>query len=620
MTSHFGNPLRCCLAVGLCFTCPASLAWAQQASIGAIAPKGPAIIRPYLAPEVPPVRVANSPRLSQLVRAGTLYLTVQDAIALALENNIDIEIARYNPLIAAWNLKRAEAGGTLPGVPSNASQAGSVAAGQGVAGSQAAAGVGILGTGGNRGQTTNASIQQIGPVTQTLDPIIQEASTFSHTSTPQPNAIQSVVQVLITDTRTHAASYQQGTLSGGSVTVSYNDHYLNENAPTDVLNPSTAPNLSISAQHNLLRGFGISVNARTITVAKSNLALSDLSFKTQVIGIVTQVLNVYYGLASAYEDVKAKKTTADVAQTFFANVKRQVELGSLAPSETIVAENQAITSRRALIDAETTLQQQELQLKNLISRDGTADPVLRTARIVPTDTFVIPEQDDLPPLDEMVKQALSNRSDLAVEQQNLKNTEISSLGTKNGVLPTLGVFAAESQAGLAGMPRTVITPASVETANPYFIGGLGTALGQVFRRNFPTERAGAFYVAELRNRQAQADYAIDQLQFRQTQLTVRKDLNQIQVDVLNYVIALRQARARYDAAVHNLQLQQQLFAAEQKKFNLGASIPYNVIQQQRDLITAQSTQAAGLAAYSTARIALERTLGTLLSGYHVTLR
>ncbi|MFN7995880.1 MAG: TolC family protein [Bryobacteraceae bacterium] len=614
-----GIAVRKYIAVGLCLVYPASFGWSQQLSIEPIRASGPGLIRPYLGPEVPPIRLANSPRLGELVRAGFLHLTAQDAIALALENNIDLEVSRYNPLIATWNVTRAQAGGTLPGVPSNASQAGSVAVGQGVSGSQAAAGVSILGTGSSKGQGTNASIQQIGPITQTLDPIVQEASTFSHTSTPQPNTVQSVVQVLETDTRAHSASVQQGTLTGGSFTANYTEHYLNENAPTDVLNPSSAPNISITGQHNLLRGFGVAVNARTITVAKMNVHMSDLQFVTQVSNLVARVLDAYYTLAGAYENQKAKRTASGTADAFFKNVKEQVRLGALAPSEAINAESQAITSRGALVDAEATLAQQEIQLKSLLSRNGTGDPVLRNVHIVPTDPIKIPERDDLPGLDEMVKQAIANRTDLVSQQESEKATEVSNLGTKNGVLPTAGLFGSLSQAGLAGTARTVAAGPFTETADPYFVGGIGKALGQMFRRDFPTERGGAFFFAPIHNQQSQADYAIDQLQYRQNQLSDRKNVNQVEVDVQNYVVALQQARARYNAAVQNRILQEQLLAGEQKRFGLGSSVPYNVILQQRDLTNAQSTEIAALVSYSSARIGLDRTLGVLLTANHVSL-
>ncbi len=595
--------------------CSLSLLGAQELSIEPIRPSAFIFRRPYLGAEVPPVRLANSGRLRDLVRAGNLYLTVQDALALALENNVDLEIARYNPILSAWQLQRSEAGGALPGVPSAAAQAGSVASGQGVAGSQAAAGVTIGGVRTGNG-TGNATITQVGPVTQNLDPSIQETTAFSHTSTPQANATQSITSILVTKTRAYTLSLQQGFLSGGSATLTYSEHYLNENAPTDVLNPSSAPSLAISFQHNLLRGFGVGVNSRTIAVSKTNLKTSDLNFRTQVIGVVVNVLNLYYGLVAADEDVKAKQSALDVAQQFYENNKQQVEIGTLAPLDVTTAEARVASSQNDLLVSQTNLQQQEVRLKNVLSRTGVADPVLATARIVALDRIAVPDQDDLPPLKELVEKALVNRSDLAAQLSSVTNAEISALGTRNGVLPSLQVIGGETQAGLAGTAR----PASLfGFADPYFVGGVGTGLGQVFRRDFPTERIGAFFQASIGNHQAQADYGIDQLQLRQTQLSTRKQFNQVMVDVSNYAVALHQARVRHEAALKNRALQEQLLAAEREKFSLGASTPFNVLQQQRDLTAAQSTELSALVAYNDARVALDQTLGTTLEANHVSI-
>ncbi len=612
------------IAIGLCLT---SLTWAQE--IAPVRSKAPSIVRAYLPVTVPPIRLSNSERLGQLIRAGMLYLTAQDAIALVLENNIDLEVSRYNPFISQWQLERAQAGGALPGVPGGASQAGSVATGQGVVGSQAAAGVTAPGATSTGGRTANATISQIGPVTPNLDPIVQETTTFSHTSSPQVDSVQSEVLNLIQATHVYSGSYQQGIISGGIAQVSYSEHFLSENAPTDVLNPSVAPSLSGSIQYNFLRGFGVAANARTITVARMNLNTTDLNFKNQVIGLVSQVLNLYYNLAGDYEDLRAKRGASETAQTFLKDTKRQIEIGSVAPSDLITAESQAATSTQAVVDSEATLEEQELSLKNLISRTGAADPLLANVRIMPIDSITIPDSDNLLPVDQMVRQALTNRPDLASELASEKSNEVNSLGTKNGILPTLQGVAVESQAGLAGAPRTVSicvpgmpgTPPScvVEHADPRFDGGIGTALDQIFRRDFATEIAGVFYQSPLRNRQAQADYSIDLLQLRQTQLTNRKDLNQVEVDVRNGVVALQQARARLDAAVRNRTLQQALFDAETRRFRLEASTPYNVAIQQRDLINAQSSAVAATVAYSTARVTLDQTLGITLEANHVTI-
>ncbi|MGO9262003.1 MAG: TolC family protein [Bryobacteraceae bacterium] len=611
--------LRESMAVLLSLVCPASAGWAQQASIAPAPASAPSLLRPYLAPEVPPARLGNSPRLAGLVRAGTLYLSAQDAVALALENNIDIEIVRYNFPILDWNLTRAEAGGLLPGVPSNASQAGTVASGQGVLGSQQAAGVSIPGSTSGRTLSTNASISQVGTVTQTLDPIVQESSTFSHTTTVEPDSQQSITPVLVSATRAYTASLQQGLLTGGSFTLSYSDHYLNENSPTDQLNPSSAPSLSLSVQHNLLQGFGLAVNGRTITVARMNRDTADLGFQTTVTGVISQVLNVYYSLAAAYEDLSAKASAAATAAAFLGDVKERVRIGTSAGSEIVAAESQAVSTEQARVDSETTIQQQEIQLKSLLSRTGTADPVLRSVRILPVDPIRIPDRDDIPPLEELVRQAIANRTDLASERESEATSKIGNLGTKSAVLPTGVVFASTSQTGLAGTGRPVVGAGPAGTPPSSLVGGIGTALGQVFRRDYPSESLGAAYFTPLRNRQALADHAIDELTLRQAQLSDRRDLNQVQVDIGNYVIALRQARARYEATVRNRILQEELYQGERRRFELGASIAYNVNQQQRDLVAAQSSEVAARVAYITARVALERTTGELLSANHVSL-
>jgi outer membrane protein TolC len=431
--------------------------------------------------------------------------------------------------------------------------------------------------------------------------------------------VQTITPVLISNTRVYTGSLQEGFLSGGAVTLSYSNHYLNENTPTDVLNPSEAPNLSISFQHYLLQGFGVAVNSRTITVSKINLSTSFLNFKTQVIGTVSNVLSVYYSLVADSEDIKAKQGALESARKFYEDNKKQVQIGTLSPLDVTTAESQVASTERDLVDSQTAFQQQELQLKNLISRTGGAEPVLADVHIIPVDRIVMPERDDFPPLKDMLQRALANRSDLAAERASLHGTEVSALGTRNGVLPVLVPFGAESQAGLAGTPHTLSFGRYSETADPYFVGGVGNALGQVFRRNFPTERVGVYFQASLQNRQAQADYGIDQLQLRQQQLTTAKDFNQVAVDVSNYVVALQQARARYEAAVKNRVLDEQLLDAEQKKFALGASTPYNVIQQQRDLAAARATEISTLASYSDARIALDQTLGTTLETNHISI-
>jgi len=613
-------------ALILCYATLAAPLLPQQIGIEPVRPTGRIYKRPYLPVEVPAVRLRNSPRMADLLRAGKLYLTAQDAVEIALENNIDIEISRYNKAASEWQLERVQAGGALAGVPSSASQAFSVAAGQGVQGSQSSAGVsGGGGNGGGSRNTSNANISQVGPVTQVLDPSFQETTTFGHQTTPQQNTTQSLTSALVSKTRAFTGTFSQGLLSGGSVSATFRDNYLNENSPTDVLNPSSATSLSVSANHNLLRGFGADVNGRNIEIAKVNLNTSDLNFKTQVTGLVVNVLDSYYALVASHEDLRAKTTAVEVAQQFHEDSKKQLEFGTLTPLDVTNAESQLVGSRQNLDISQTSLQQQELQLKNMLSRTGIADPLLRSVQIVPLDRIEITASDELPPLKELVAQALANRSDLAAERASLTTSEISALGTRNGILPTAQVFATVSQSGLAGSakPLNLYDPTTGRTfvlaPDAYFVGGIGTALGQVFRRNFPNENAGAAFSASIGNNTAQADFGIDQLQLRQRQLTTQKSRNQAQVDVLNAVIALQQSRAKHEAAVRSRILNEQLLSAEQKKYALGASTPYLVVQMQRDLSNATAAEISALVAWSNARIALEQATGTTLEKHHISI-
>ncbi|MGH9582565.1 MAG: TolC family protein [Bryobacteraceae bacterium] len=619
--------IRQFLSLLLCCAISAPLIWAQQqAAIAPIRPKAPIFLRPYQATTIPPIRLANSGRIDSLIRAGKLYLTVQDAIALAIENNIDVEVARYNPITDAWNVELDQAGGALPGVPAGSSRVGAVATGQGVQGSQAAAGVSVA-TGGRASTgASNVSITQLGPVTPVLDPVFQETDAFSHISSPGPNYVLSGVYNLVSKTRGYVSAISQGYLLGGNVSLDYTESYLNENASSNFLNPSVEPVLSFSLNQNLLEGFGVALNARFITVAEENLKTNPLQFKTTVISVVVNVLDLYYGLVADYEDVRAKQSALKVAQDFYANNKKQVQIGTLAPLDITTAEAQVASSQQALVVSQTTLQQQQTQLKNLISRTGLADPLLAEAQIIPVDQIEVPKTDHLPPLDQLIATAMANRSDIQAGQVGVENAKTSALGTANGVLPQLVALAGTSNEGLAGVPVTTVIPATrtqpahMVAPSPYFVGGLGNATAQIFRRNFPSEDGGAAFAERLRNRTAQADYGIDQLSLRQTELQYRKDVDGVAVDVSNQVIGLRQARAQYQAAVHNRILDQQLLDAEQKKFSLGASTPYNVVTQESALATAQSAEIAAELAYSNARVALSETLGTTLENNNVTLQ
>jgi len=579
-------------------------------------PKAPVVVRPYKAAVVPPVRLKNSDRLRRLIRAGKLYLTVQDALALAIENNLDLEVDRYGPIAAEWQLERQQAGGPLRGVTNGNSLINQATSGQGIAGSQVSAGL-VGGTGGGGGASAGAAVvSQIGPITPNLDPVLQNATFFAHTTAPQANTIQSQTPALVDTRHVYNTFVQEGLLTGGFVQVSANESYLKENTPTDYLNPSVAPVVQVFIRQNFLQGFGVGVNSRFIRVAEKSVGLAQETFRSQLLNLVANVLNLYWDLASGNEDVRARERSLAVAQKFYDDSKKQIELSALARVDIYRARAELTTRQQEFAIAQSTVRQQENLLKNALSRNGLEDPLIDQAEVVPLDHIEVPKEDELPPLRELVARALAKRPDVELDKLNQENAEISALGTRSGILPILQGTGVLSESGLSG---TAVPQADGTTADPYYVGGLGNALGQVFRNNFPNRRASVLFAANFHNRTAQGDYGIDQLQLRQNELVTRRSLNQLVVDISNQVIALRQARARYSAAVDTRVLDEQLLEKEQRKFSLGASTINDLVVVQRSLAAAREAEVAALASYSHARVALDQVMGETLEKNNVSV-
>ncbi len=603
------------VAILLAGSCVISQLPAQELPQVVMRPQAPIFWRPYLGATLPPVQLKNSNRLYGLIRAGKLYLTVQDAIAAAIENNLDLEVSRYGPVAAQWNLERLQAGGALPGVSGANTLVSQVTSGQGVAGSQLSAGVGN-GGGGGGGGGTNAVVSQIGPITPNLDPVLQHATIFSHATTPQANTTQSQTNALVDVTHRYNTLVQEGLLSGGTVQVSANDSYLKENAPTNILNPSVAPVVQVFVRHNFLQGFGVGVNSRFIRVAEKQIGAAGETFRSQLLNLVSNVLNLYWGLVSNNDDLRVRRQALDAAQKFLDDTKKQIDLGVIAKVELYRAQSEVSTRKQEQDISQATVRQQEILLKNTLSRNGLEDPLIDAAEIVPLDRIEVPDQDDLPGLRDLLTRALAKRPDVLLSKISNENAEISALGTANGVLPFLQGIAATTQRGLSG---TDVPQPNGDQADPYYVGGLGKALGQVFRRNFYDRRGQVTFQGRMGNHVAQADYGIEQLQLRQGDLIERRNMNQIVVDISNQMIALRQARARYSQAVDTRALQEQLLEKEQQMFNYGTATMNDVVASRRTLLNAQLAEVIALSSYKRSRVALDQTLGETLEANHVSI-
>ena len=568
-------------------------------------------IQPYRAPDIAPIRMANSGRLYDLIRAGHLYLTAEDAIALAIENNLDLEVDRYGPQIADWQLQRANAGGPLRGVPSASAQVSSVNSGVGVAGSAASAGLGGGGGGGGVGGGGNATIQQVGAITPNLDPTLQATTTFSHLTTPQANTVQSQINAVVDNSRQYNGLLQQGLMTGGYFQYRNYEQYLNENAPSNVLNPTSAPRMDLILKQNLLSGFGTKLNSRGIRIAGVNVIAARESFRAQLLNLVASVLNLYWDYVAASDELKLRRHALEITDKFLEDTKYEISVGAIAGVELPRAQAEVASRRQDVVIAEANMRQKAVQLKDALSHRE--DPALEAADIVALDRVEVPDSETLAPMRELVATAMAKRPDVAVAKFRAQTDEMNLIGTTNPLLPSLQVQLQTYNRGVAGTPQ----PSGGEASN-YFIGSYGTALGQVFRRDFPNNIANVQFSAAIHNRQAQADYGIDQLQFRQSQVRDQKDRNQILVDVASQLSALQQARGRYQTARDTRVLQEQLLAAERRRSYGPQTFTY-IMADQRALITAQLSEMNAASSYVRVRIALDQVLGETLERNHITL-
>jgi outer membrane protein len=584
----------------------------------------PNLIDPYRPIHVDEPGLTNSPRLDQLVHDGKLEITLQDAVELALENSLDIVVQRYFPWVADTGILKAQSGGFGGSVP----------------GAQFA------------GSSSNTPLLN-------FDPVITSTVLADSRRTPVNNPLTSGTGTGTTTTTTpaglgsHTAQYNfqyaQGFQTGTNVFVSWNNTRSSTSSIFNLFNPAVQSSIFVGFQQQLLNGFGTSVNSRNIRIAKNNRKIADWAFTQQAITTVTNTITAYWELVYARENVKVQQQAVDVAAKLYGDNKKQLEIGTMAPLDVTRAESELATDRQNLIVAQTVQLQNEQILKNAISKDPLA-PNMINVEIIPTELPVRPEAVEAPTFEEGVKEAFAKRPELQEQALNLLNGEIDVQATRNALLPvatlsaqygTVGLSgnslntASQSVAGSAvvdangnpvnginpitGLPVPIFLPTTQTTVTGTTNNGLSSALSQAFHSQFPDFNAQLTLTLPLRNRSAQADNQRAILTQRQLEAQLQQLKNAALLDVRNSYIALVQDRAQVDAAAKARELQQQTFDAEQKKYQLGASTVYLVIQTQRDLIAAQGTELRALANLVEAKANYERALGRTLEVNRVTV-
>ena len=590
-------------------------------------------ISPYEAKPVASVNLQNSQRIFDLMHAGELYLSLADAIALALENNLDIEVERYLPRIARTDIQRAQGGGLLRGVsllvdeppPGIGGSTGPLLTTLTASPTPAPAvnsnfsDVALITQQQNDLSVTGALPLSSGPTIPQYDPAISGLLNWAHQSTVEYNPlITGSSNWLAANVLNGNIGWAQGFSPGTQLSVTFDNTRLTSDAARYTYDPILNSSLGFTITQPLLRGFGIELNRRYIHIAKNNQKIADLVFQQQVIDTVAGIARLYTDLVSLNEDLKVKREALRLAERLYEDNQNKVQQGQQAPIEVTRAQAQVAASRQGLVSAEGLVEQQELIVKTALTRGGLANPAIRAAHIIVTDTVTAPGTEAVQPVEDLIALAVRNRPDLAQAGIQVENSQISLKGSLNALRPELDVVGTVQNGGLSGdvnPAALALTPGAA-----LYPGGYGTALGQIFRNNFPTYAVGLQLNLPLRNRVAQADAVRDELQVRQSQLRRQQFEDQVRLEVADAYVAMQQARAAYEAAVQSRVLQEQSVDVEQATFDVGLATNYLVIQYQTYLAQARSTEVAAKGAYAKAKVALDRATASTLEVNQVSIQ
>jgi outer membrane protein TolC len=595
-------------------TVTASAGAQTNASVSLHEPKSRNPLSSYSPRQVPEPQLTNSPLLTQLMRDGKLYLSLQDAIRLALQNNLDLAIARYNLPIAATDILRTQGGGVFRGVNTGVVQG---TPGGGVGGF--GAGAPGAGAGGTTGGAGGAGAGASGLVQSTLgagtpvasyDPAITATVGAEHQTTPLANLQIYGVPLLQLNTGQANFAYSQAFPTGTSFSVQFNNSRQTTNSPFFNLSPVLSSMYRISFQQELLAGFGFGPNLRYLHIANNDRKISDIAFKDQVITTVTQIANIYWDLVSAYQQAQVSEQSLAFAQQSFDTAKKQLQLESIPEMDVMRAEAEVSKRDQDVTVARTSLQLQELLIKNALTK-SLDDPVLAAMPVIPTDHLESSRPTTNQAVQELIDQALHSRPELAESDIDLVNRQISNKAAKNALLPSLSLVGFYGGSGLAGPLNPLYNIPGVPNSSTVPADFSG-ALQNAFNNTAPDYYIGLNLNIPLRNRVAKADQYRSQLEYRQAELRREQLRKQIRIEVRNAQYALEQTSARVDAARKARDLAQRTFEIMQKEQTLGAGSTYQTMTAQRDLAVAELDLVTAMTVYEKAKVELDRAIGSTL--------
>jgi len=586
----------------------------------------PNVLRPYKPQELPMPNFGNSGRIDSLMRDGKIYLSIDDAIALTLENNMDIEIARYNLNIADADLLRAKSGANILGVNTGVVQN---TPGGGVGGLGGTVGSGTGGTtvaAGGAGTGTNGLVSStlgMGSPIPSFDPAFTGTLQLDKNNT-ESVSVFSPVPIVAQNTYTSNFGYSQGFQFGGALTGVFNNTHLTTNNPTSLLTPQLGSNFQFRFTQNLLQGYGFLPNTRFIRIARNNREISDVAFRLQIITTVDQIENMYWDLVYAFENVRVMQESLAYAQRALEDAQRQAKVGTVPPIQVVSAQSTVATGQQNLIVAQNNLQLQQLLMKNALSR-SMEDPVLAEADVIPTSVIQIPKDEPVIPIQDMINDALKHRAELVQSRIDLNTRDLNNKAIRNSMLPTLQAFAYYGGSGVGGDVNPAVPPCSSTSGNfcfnpatapPPFRSSNSVSyvetLNQLVNSTAPDRGIGLTLNIPIRNRLAQSNQVRAQLEYRQALVLQHQLENKVRVEVRNAQFDVKQNRAAVEAAQSAVDLARQTLDADQQKLKVGLTTEVTILQDAATLTTGESNLVSAKAAYEKSRIELDRATGLLL--------
>ena len=575
----------------------------------------PNIFESFMSLPVPQPAMENSPRLKDLIRDGKLWLSLQDAIALALENNLDIDYARFELPKAQTDYLRTRAGAAARGV-SGATI--STALYSGAIGTTSSSGGGGSSSGAGGAGYSGGGAINMGSV-GCCDPFVGISAGWNQASTPLGTTVLTGLSSVNTHTGSYSAYYGQGFMTGTSIVAALGGSRSTTSALTSLVNPEIPTSFGISLNQSLLNGFGYRANAANLRIAKNDLKVADSVFRQNAMTTLATVVNDYWDLLYDRENIRVAEEAVKWAQADLRNNSLQVEIGNLAAIEVTRAKSEVASRLQGLILAQTQYQQQQEKLRTELSKHVDVD--LASVPIEPTDKLPEPSPNDIPSLEEALDLAAKNRPEIEQVQLNMRNQEFTIQRDRNALLPSLSVFATYYPTGLSGHflcgGNPLYEPACPKGVVGYVPGGAGDSLSQAFRNVYPNYSLGVSLSIPIRNRQAVADATRALIEQRQYRVQLQQKTNQAQQDVRNTVIAVTQAKAQIDAAREATELSKETLKGEQRKFELGESTPFLVIAAERDLAAQEGLEAQARDTYAKALVQYAQATATILEKFNV---